>query len=184
MVDDDVTPAALGPAPWGSRLLGPAEEGSIRRRIRVQILLTLPLITANLVGIAVAIVLIVFVLPGPSVLTWSLVYLNFVAAPIYIAVALLVGLVWGTRWGLRTLRWATDDAHIPTEREQISAAAVPRRLVVQQAVLWLGGLLVLTPMYAIVDPAFLPKFVLGTDFSAIVVCANSYLFAEFALRVV
>ncbi len=184
MVDDDVTPAALGPAPWGSRLLGPADEGSIRRRIRVQVLLTLPLITANLVGIAVAIVLIVFVLPGPSVLTWSLVYLNFVAAPVYIAVALLVGLVWGTRWGLRTLRWATDDQHIPTEREQISAAAVPRRLVVQQAVLWLGGLLILTPMYAIVDPAFLPKFILGTGFSAIVVCANSYLFAEFALRVV
>ncbi|MCM6772316.1 adenylate/guanylate cyclase domain-containing protein [Nocardia sp. CDC159] len=184
MVDDDVTPAALGPAPWGSRLLGPAEEGSMRRRIRVQALLTLPLIIGNVVGIAVAIVLIVFVLPGPSVLTWSLVWLNFVAAPLYIALALLIGLVWGTTSGLRTLRWATDPDRVPTEREQIASAAVPRRLVVQQAVLWLGGLIVLTPMYAAVDPAFLPKFVLGGGFSAIVVCAFSYLTAEFALRVV
>ncbi|MFI5776310.1 adenylate/guanylate cyclase domain-containing protein [Nocardia sp. NPDC051570] len=184
MVDDDMTPVALGPAPWGSRLLGPAVEGAVRRRIRVQLLLTLPLIMANLVGVAVAIVLDVFVLPGPPVLTWSLVYLNFVAAPLYIALALLIGLVWGTRWGLRTLRWATDDERVPTEREQISAATVPRRLVVQQAVLWLAGMLILTPMYASVDPAFLPKFVLGTSFSAIVVCANSYLLAEFALRVV
>ncbi|MBF6331267.1 adenylate/guanylate cyclase domain-containing protein [Nocardia transvalensis] len=184
MVDDDVTPAALGPAPWGSRLLGPADEGSVRRRVRVQALLTVPLIMANVVGIAVAIVLIAFVLPGPSVLSWSLALLNFVVAPAYIALALLVGLVWGTASGLRTLRWATDPDRIPTEREQISATAVPRRLVVQQAVLWFVGLVVLTPLYAWSDPAFVPKFVLGAGVSAVVVCANSYLIAEFALRVV
>ncbi|MGV9677870.1 adenylate/guanylate cyclase domain-containing protein [Nocardia sp. NPDC003482] len=184
MVDDEVTPEALGPVPWGSRLLGPADEGSLRRRIRVQALLTAPLILGNVVGIAVAIVLIAFVLPGPSVLTWKLVLLNFVAAPVYIALALVAGLVWGTTWGLRTLRWAIDPDHVPTEREQIAATAVPRRLVVQQAVLWLGGMALLTPLYASVDPAFVPKFVLGGAFSAIVVCANSYLIAEFALRVV
>ncbi|QIS20964.1 adenylate/guanylate cyclase domain-containing protein [Nocardia terpenica] len=184
MVDDDVTPAAFGPAPWGSRLLGPAEEGTLRRRIRIQALLTVPLILANLVGIAVAIVLTVFVLPGPPLLTWSLVLLNFVVVPVYIVVALVGGLVWGTVWGVRTLRWAIDPDRIPTEREQIEAAAVPRRLVVVQVVFWLGGLLLLPPLYGIADAAFVPKFILGGAFSAIVVCASSYLFAEFALRMV
>ncbi|MFI6867784.1 adenylate/guanylate cyclase domain-containing protein [Nocardia sp. NPDC050406] len=184
MVDSEVTPAALGAAPWGSRLLGPADEGAISRRVRVQLLLTIPLLFANLTGIAVAALLIGLVLPGPSVFTRELVLLNFVAVPVYIGIALAAGWAWGTVWALRTLRWAIDPDRIPTEAEQVASARVPRRLVVQQALLWFGGVVVLTPLYGLVDPAFIPKIVLGVGFSAIVVCANSYLIAEFALRLV
>lgn len=60
MPDDDTT--ALGPSPWGSRLLGSAEEQSHRRRVRVQLLVTAGLTLANLVGLVVALVLMVFVL--------------------------------------------------------------------------------------------------------------------------
>ncbi|MFB7716159.1 adenylate/guanylate cyclase domain-containing protein [Nocardia sp. NPDC056100] len=174
----------FGKAPWGSRLLGPVEEGAVSRRVRVQVLLTVPLTVANLIGIAVAMVLIGVVLPGPSVFTRKLVLLNFVAVPLYAALALVLGFTWGTVWGLRTLRWSTDPDRIPDQRERHAAARVPRRLVLQQALLWLGGMAVLTPLYGIADPAFVPKFVLGIGFSAIVVCANSYLAAEFALRVI
>ncbi|WP_327146099.1 adenylate/guanylate cyclase domain-containing protein [Nocardia sp. NBC_01327] len=182
MVEGEGVREALGAAPWGSRLLGPAEEGAMSRRVRVQVLLTVPLIGANLIGIAVAMVLIGVVLPGPSVLTRRLVLLNFVATPLYAALALLLGMVWGTVWGLRTLRWSTDPDRIPNAEERHAAARVPRRLVLQQALLWLGGMAVLTPLYGLADPAFVPKFVLGIGSSAIVVCANSYLAAEFALR--
>ncbi|NNH74673.1 adenylate/guanylate cyclase domain-containing protein [Nocardia uniformis] len=184
MVDSDLTPAALGTRPWGSRLLGPAEEGAMSRRVRVQLLLTVPLLFANSIGVVVAVVLTGLVLPGPSIFTRELALLNFVAVPVYVAFALAAGFAWGTVWGLRTLRWATDPDSVPSEAEQAAAAAVPRRLVLQQALLWFGGLLVLAPLYGLVDPALIPKIVLGVGFSAVVVCANSYLIAEFALRLV
>lgn len=182
MVDSEVTPTALGPDPYGSRLLGRADEGPIMRRVRTQILLTVPTMAANILGIAVAIVLIAWVLPGPSLLTRDLILMDFLAVPIYAGLAVLIGLGWGTIWGLRTLRWANDPAHVPTESEQAAATAIPRRLMLLQAGLWLGALLLLTPLYGLSDPAFVPKFVLGIGFSAVVVCAYTYLVSEFALR--
>ncbi|QLY30511.1 adenylate/guanylate cyclase domain-containing protein [Nocardia huaxiensis] len=184
MVDSDVTPAALGASPFGSRLLGPADEGATTRRLRLQLLLTVPLLLANMTGVAVAAVLIGLVLPGPSIFTRELVLLNFVATPIYVCTAIVAGFGWGTVWGMRTLRWATDPDHVPTEAEQTAATSVPRRLVVHQALLWFGGMAVLTPLYALHDAALSPKLILGIGFSAIVVCTNSYLIAEFALRLV
>ncbi|WP_051179468.1 adenylate/guanylate cyclase domain-containing protein [Nocardia concava] len=182
MADDHVTTAALGPSPWGSRLLGPAEEQAWMQRLRVQTLLTVGLTVANLTGMAVATLLITFVLPGPPLLTRAMVPLNFIAAPVYSFTALAVGLWWGSVVGLRTLRWSREPDRVPTVPEQAATAALPRKLVFSQALLWLGGLLVLTPLYARVDVSFVPKLVLGIVFSAIVVCANSYLIAEFALR--
>ncbi|MBL1078267.1 adenylate/guanylate cyclase domain-containing protein [Nocardia sp. 2] len=184
MVDRDVTSAALGAAPFGSRLLGPANEGAMTRRVRLQLLLTVPLLLANLTGVAVAAVLIGVVLPGPTIFTRELVWLNFVATPIYVSAAMLAGFAGGTVWGIRTLRWATDPDRVPTEAEQAAATSVPRKLVVQQALLWFGGMAVLTPLYGLHDAVFVPKLMLGIGFSAIVVCANSYLIAEFALRLV
>lgn len=182
MVQDDNGRSTFGAAPWGSRLLGPAEEGATSRRVRTQVLLTVPLIVANVIGIAVAIVLIGVVLPGPSLFTRQLALLNFAVTPAYAALALVLGLTWGTVWGVRTLRWSNEPGRVPTVDEQRAATAVPRRLVHQQALLWLGGIVFLTPLYGMVDPVFVPKFVLGIGFSGIVVCANSYLAAEFALR--
>ncbi|MEU0539683.1 adenylate/guanylate cyclase domain-containing protein [Nocardia sp. NPDC005978] len=184
MVEGGGERKALGSAPWGSRLLGPANEGALSRRVRVQTLLTVPLILGNLVGIVVAIALIGAVLPGPSVFSRDLILLNFLATPLYAALALVIGTTWGTVWGVRTLRWAIDPDHVPDEKERRAAARVPRRLAFQQAALWIGGMAVLTPLYGVMDPAFVPKLLLGIGFSAIVVCANSYLVAEFALRAV
>ncbi|MEV6557003.1 adenylate/guanylate cyclase domain-containing protein [Nocardia sp. NPDC051756] len=179
MAHSDVSTAA-----FGSRLLGPVDESSGMRRLRVQLLLTVPLVAANLAGMAVTFALIGFVLPGPSVFTRELLLLNVIATPGYSALALLIGMWWGTVSGLRALRWATDPNQVPNEAEQIAAAAVPRRLVMRQAVLWFAGAAVLTPLYGVVEPALIPKILLGIGFSSIVVCANSYLIAEFALRAV
>ncbi|WP_054811623.1 adenylate/guanylate cyclase domain-containing protein [Nocardia arizonensis] len=169
-------------APWGSRLLGSEAESSWLRRVRVQVLLTLPLLIANVTGMIVTIALVGFVLPGPSVFTSDLLLLDVLATPLYSLVAMTMGAWWGTRRGLRALRWALDPDHIPTEYEQRAASAVPRRLVALQAILWFGGLVVLTTLYGIADPKLIPKVAFGVVFSAIVVCANSYSIVEFALR--
>lgn len=170
------------PAPWGSRLLGTERESTGVRRIRIQLLLTLSLVLANLTGMVVSIALAGFVLPGPTVFTRDLLLLNVIAAPVYSGLALLIGTYWGTSRSLRSLRWAIDPDHVPTETEQAAAGAVPRKLVIHQGLLWLGGLLVLTTLYGLVEPELIPKIMFALGFSAVVVCANSYLVIEFALR--
>ncbi|MFE3755175.1 hypothetical protein ACFXO9_12765 [Nocardia tengchongensis] len=80
MPDDDT--AAPGPSPWGSRLLGSAEEQSHRRRVRVQASVTAGLTLANPVSLMVALVLPAFVLPEPSLLTRQVVVLDAVAVQI------------------------------------------------------------------------------------------------------
>lgn len=172
----------MAPVPWGSRLLGPAEESAARRRIRVQLLLTVPLVLANLIGIVVAAALVGFVLPGPTIFTREVLLVNVVASPLYCALALLLGTWWGTARSLRALRWAIDPDQVPTEAEHAATNAVPRRLVLQQGLLWLGALALLTLLYGLADPATIPKVAFGIGFSAILVCANSYLLTEFALR--
>ncbi|TQM29545.1 adenylate/guanylate cyclase domain-containing protein [Nocardia bhagyanarayanae] len=176
----DVT--AKTPAPWGSRLLGSPQESSGVRRIRIQLLLTVPLLLANFTGMVVSLALGGFVLPGPSVFTRDLLLLDVLAAPVYAGLATVFGVWWGTTRGLGALRWAIDPDHVPTEAEQSTAAAVPRKLVVQQAALWFGGLVVLTTLYGLADPELIAKIAFAVGFSAIVVCANSYLIIEFALR--
>ncbi|MFC8529034.1 adenylate/guanylate cyclase domain-containing protein [Nocardia sp. NPDC057227] len=183
--DAAVQPAPAAPtvvgAPWGSPLLGTVEEPAGLRRLRIQGLLTVSIVLANFVGVVVSIALIGFVLPGPSVFTGDLL-LSVIAAPVYALVAILIGVWWGTTGGLRALRWAIDPDHVPTEAEQIAAGRVPRTLVLYQAALWLGGVTLLTVLAGLADPRFIPKVSLGIAFSAIVVCANSYLLIEFALR--
>ncbi|WP_194818636.1 adenylate/guanylate cyclase domain-containing protein [Nocardia sp. XZ_19_385] len=172
----------LAAAPWGSRLLGREDEGAGTRRLRIQVLLTVPIVLANLAGLFLSVTLIGFVLPGPSVFTEKLLLVDAVAAPAYAVIAMLVGVSWGTARGLGALGWAKDPDAIPTEQQQAAAAAVPRRLVRMQAVLWFGGVTVLTLLAGLADPGLIAKVAFGITFSAVVVCASTYLIIEFALR--
>lgn len=171
-------------AAFGSRLLGPVDEDSRIRRLRVTVLLTLPSLGANLVGMAVASVLVGFVLPGPPLFTRQLVLLNFAVVPVALALLVTAGLIGGGLRAWRALRWAIDPDQIPDDAEQRAVTRLPGNLVRHQALLWIVGAAVLTPLYAVGDPAMVPKFLLGIGFSALIVCANSYLLAEFALRVI
>lgn len=168
-------------SPLGSRLLGSVGEGHVRRRVRVQLLLTASLLIANLIGAAVVIVLISVVIPGPSILGLRFWWVNFVAVPIYVALAFLVGTVWGTRRALRGLRWSVrgDDA---TAADQSATLAMPWRLTVIQFILWFGAFLLFTTLYGVMAPETIPKVAFTVIFGGVVVCANSYLLTEFSLR--
>ncbi|MGC0363202.1 adenylate cyclase [Rhodococcus sp. 27YEA15] len=168
-------------APLGSRILGSADESPRRRRIRVQLLLTAPLLITNLIGATLAIVLVTFVVPGPSIIGRQFGWINFIALPIFIGCVFLIGLFWGTKRLVHDLRWATEN-QVPTTANQRAALRGPWRLTRVQGFLWTAALITFTTMYGVVDPSTIPKVLFTIAFSGITTCAFCYLLSEFALR--
>ena len=169
-------------APLGSRLLGDTTESPRRRRIRIQLLLTVFLVLSNLIGAVIVGVLISVVVPGPDVLKMDRYWwVNFIVVPVYVFLAFLVGVVWGTTRALSSLRWGIEDRE-PTRSEQVATLAMPWRLTRMQVALWTGGLILLTTIDGIIDPQAIPKVAFTIAAGGTVVCAFSYLLSEFALR--
>ncbi|NLE80985.1 MAG: HAMP domain-containing protein [Rhodococcus sp.] len=169
------------PAPMGSRLLGGPDETSRRTRIRVQLLLTATILVTNVIGALIAVLLITVVIPGPTILTMDYVYVNFIAVPVYVVFAIVVGLTWGTRSLVRDLRWATTG-RTPSAHEQRAAFRAPLRLALMQGAMWGLALVLLTTLYAFVDVELVPKIAFTIALTGITICAFCYLLSQFALR--
>ncbi|MBB4855050.1 adenylate cyclase [Mycobacteroides chelonae] len=165
---------------YGSWLLGTADESTFIQRIRIQLILTVFVVAANIIGIGVVILLVTVAFPTPNVFD-APAWVNFVIVPVYIALAVLIGAVWGTRRIFKAVRWALDERP-PTKADQRNAFAVPWRLTVIQSVLWAGGVALFTLIYGLYDPMYIPKIFFAVGFSGAVVCAANYLFTEFAMR--
>ncbi|MCA1008831.1 adenylate/guanylate cyclase domain-containing protein [Rhodococcus hoagii] len=174
-------PRRSASTPLGSRLLGTPSETPRIRRIRVQTLLTTSLLGANLVGAAVVAILVTYVVPGPQMLDPEFRFLNFVVVPVYLAVALLVGTIKGTRRALHSLEWMMQD-RTPTRHEQLTALTMPWRLTKMQIGQWSIALVILTTCYGLVDPEAIPKVAFTIAFGGLTICAFSHVFSEFALR--
>ncbi|MGH3517641.1 MAG: adenylate/guanylate cyclase domain-containing protein [Haloechinothrix sp.] len=167
--------------PLGSRLLGSADERGVLLRVRVQGLLTFSVLLANLIGAVVVVVLMILVIPGPNVFTAHYAVVNWVIIPVYVVVAMAVGVVWGTKRALGSLRWAIDRRQA-NERDRLATLKLPWRLTRMQALLWLIAAMLFTTLYGIGEPIAIVKVALTICFGGVVVCANSYLLTEFALR--
>ncbi|WP_067901060.1 adenylate/guanylate cyclase domain-containing protein [Nocardia vaccinii] len=167
---------------YGSVLLGSRRDSPERRRGRVQLLLTLWVLAANAVGVAVVILLATVGIPYPDVFAAEVRDIVFVYLPIYVVAAFVVGAALGTAVVVRMLRWASDTEPAPTRRQARSAFRAPWVLAAMQAILWIVGTVLVTTLYGIRDPELIPKSLLISLFSAAVVCAASYLFTEFAMR--
>lgn len=168
-------------SPLGSWLLGRENEGRTARRVRVQLLLTLFLVSANIIGIAIVVVLLLWVVPGPEVLQAKFRLPSMVGVPIYIVASLLVGLLWGTRKALKDLRWSRSG-ETPTARQRRIALATPWRLTFIQLALWSTATLVFTTWYGFIEPEIIAKVAFTLSSAGLVVCAIAYLLSEFALR--
>lgn len=168
-------------SPLGSWMLGSESEGRFKRRVRIQFLLTLFLVGANVIGVAILLALIAFVVPGPDVFTRPFLFLNIVVVPAYIVAALLVGILWGTTRALKDLRWSREG-QIPDRKQQRTALAMPWRLTVIQFLLWTCALILFTTAYGIIEPEIIAKIAFTIGLSGLVVCAIAYLLSEFALR--
>ncbi|MBV0917336.1 adenylate/guanylate cyclase domain-containing protein [Mycobacteroides chelonae] len=165
---------------YGSWLLGRYGESTLIQRIRIQLMLTVFVVAANLIGVAVVILLVLVAVPDPNVFDapW---WIHFVVVPVYVTLAVLIGAVWGTRRIFKVVRWALDERE-PTKADQRNAFAVPRRLTVVEAILWAGGTALFTTLYGLQNPLYIPKIFFAVGFSGVVVCAANYLFTEFAMR--
>ena len=167
--------------PLGSWLLGSGQEEGRRLRWRVQMLLTSLLVFANIIGSAMTTGLLLFVIPGRSIFTPELFAVTFIWAPAYALAAIVIGAVWGTTWTMSSLQWSRRDRRA-TRSERISTLRVPWKLTFVSGVLWGGGMLFVAFMYARIFPDLIWKVGFTILFSGIVVCANTYLMTEFALR--
>ncbi|MDL9938574.1 adenylate/guanylate cyclase domain-containing protein [Gordonia sp. ABSL1-1] len=170
-----------GSRDYGSILLGSADESSVVQRVRIQTLMTASIVVANLVGALVAVALAAVGIPQPSVFQSELWWVNFIAVPVYIAVAFVVGIGWGTVVITRDLRWAIRGLQ-PTERDARRTMRASWRLTRMQGLLWGGATVMFTLMYGIVDPELIPKTLFVVAMSGVVVVAISHLLIEFTLR--
>lgn len=166
---------------YGSWILGRVSESQRRRRIRIQIILTLFVVCANLIGIGVATLVVTVAFPRPNVFEPNVRWITFIAVPVYIFGALVVGTFWATYRVMKNVRWAIEERE-PTRADQRNTFLAPWRLTRVLVILWGIGTIVLTTAYGLVDTQFIPKWLLGISFPGIVVSASCYLFTEFALR--
>jgi adenylate cyclase len=169
------------PPVYGSLLLGRGNDTPAQRRLRVQVILTVFIVAVNTIGVALALLFATVAFPQPSVFTDVPWWLPAVVAPVYILGAVVVG-TW--RLHARTLtdlRWATEGK-APTRADQRNTMLTPWRVALTHLVLWGLGTALLTTLYGLRDPAFIPRVGLVLAFCGLVVSTTSYLAAEFALR--
>ncbi|WP_019200841.1 adenylate/guanylate cyclase domain-containing protein [Tsukamurella sp. 1534] len=166
---------------YGSVLLGPADASPQSTRVRVQLVITIGVIVANLIGVVLAVCLAVVGIPQPPIPWIDGWWMNFLVVPVYIGIAFLIGATVGTIRIVRSLRWSIRDED-PDAAEARAALVAPFRLTALQAALWAIGTVVITAGYGILDPQLIPKIALVTGLSGLVVCAISYQITEFALR--
>ncbi len=169
-------------SPFGSRLLGPRDQPPRRLRIRVQLLLTIMLVSTNVVGAVVVFVINTWAIPSPGPTTEMVVALA-IAIPTYVATAVVIGAIWGTTTSLKALRWATQPDDVdPDHVQRTQALRVPLALTTMQFLLWLAATVLFTLLTVIIQPSRALGTGLTVGIGGVVVAGISYLFTEFSLR--
>ena len=126
---------------YGSILLGSAGETALRQRVRIQTLLTFCLIVANAIGVSIALALVLVGIPDPPVLVEKLWWVNFIALPIYVSTAFVVGIAGCTVLAVGRLQWNIHERE-PTRAEAMRTQRLPWTLTTFQAMRpWLNWLM-------------------------------------------
>ena len=173
-------PALGARTPFGSLLLGGTDQSPMQLRVRVQTLLTVMLSTTNLLGAGIVFVMSTLVVPGAAATSQTKLWLA-IATPIYTVVAVIIGAVWGTRVGLRALRWVIDQRS-PGEAERRGALRLPWRLTRIQAAFWTGAVVLFTAINVVIQPERALNAGFSVAIAGMMVSATAYLLSEFAFR--
>ena len=168
-------------APFGSRILGPADESDQALRVRLQVLTTAVIVVAHLCGAGVVTALNAWVLPRAEPVSRDMVVANAIAIPLYLTFALAVGVTWGTQRALRHIRWVLEGRP-PDADEQRAALRTPITLVGVQATLWAGGVVVFTTLTLILQPSNAVNVGVSIVLGGTVTCMAAYLLSEFSMR--
>jgi adenylate cyclase len=166
---------------YGSWLLGRVSETPSRRRIRIQAILTVGLVQANVIGVGMAVVLVTVAFPVPSVFTDAPKWVTVGVVPAYILSAGVVGTYWITRRTVTALRWAIEDRE-PSPADERNTFLAPLRVAVVTLILWGLGAALMTTLYGMANTLFIPQEVFSVSFCGVLVATACYLFTEFALR--
>ncbi|HYR13798.1 MAG TPA: hypothetical protein VEQ67_06210, partial [Mycobacterium sp.] len=141
---------------YGSWLLGKSSESQLRRRVRIQAILTVFIVTFNVIGIGVAVLLVTVVFPVPSILRDAPLWITFAVGPAYVGLALMLGTFWITRRTVNVLRWSIEERR-PTDDDQRNTFLAPWRVAKIHLLLWGVGAALLTTLYGLQDVAFIPR---------------------------
>jgi len=166
---------------YGSWLLGESTESQGRRRVRIQIILTVFITLTNLTGIAVCYLLVVVAIPEPSVFDDAPAHLTSVVMPAYVGLALVLGTWWLTRQTANSLRWAIDG-HAPTVADQRNTFLTPWRVAVVHLVFWGIAAVLSAVLYGHFSQLFIPRFLIVVGVVGSMVATFNYLATEFTLR--
>lgn len=166
---------------YGSLLLGGVRETPVRRKRRIQAILSFLLLTVNLIGIAVATLLVSVAYPVPNVFTDVPSWLPFGVVPGLAVTAMCFGTWWIHARTVKQLRWAIANEE-PDRTDQRNAFLIPWRIAVANLTLWGVGMAVLTALYGRYDTRFIAMLAPTLSFCGLLVATCAYLFAEFALR--
>jgi adenylate cyclase len=166
---------------YGSWLLGRVSETQQSRRVRIQIIMTVLILAANLIGIAVDVLLLAVAIPGPSLFHDAPMWLTFGVMPAYIIFALALGAYWMTRRFVIALRWVIEERP-PTRADGRNIFLAPWRVAVAELILWGLAAALSTILYGLVNRMFIPRFLSVGSICGILVATATYLLTEFALR--
>jgi adenylate cyclase len=162
----DVLPDDLG-GEAGVRLVRRA-----RRRLFPSIAL------ANLVGVALVVACIAWVLPGGEVSNvGTVITLNAIFGGIYLALVIPLGIIWGEGWVRSGRRWLQEDRP-PTDAEVTAVLRTPLRLFFVHATLWMVAAALFGLLNALLDVELLARVVFTLALGGLTTSACTYLIAE------
>lgn len=167
--------------PWGTRLLGAVVEPPERRKRRVQWVLTTTVLVTHLIGVAGVVGLQWLLLPLDQLVSGRFRTAALVVTPAAVVVMVVFGLVSITWVVKRWLSWP-DENRPPTPDEQRLCLAVPLRLSVLTAVLWVVGGAVTVGAYGLAEPTVVPVMTTAVLACGALACGLGYLVAEISLR--
>lgn len=196
MVQDDrigeptATDGVVPPGPVGDPMgppsappgrLSAADGSRLVRRVRRRLLVSLAI--ANLVGAAVVIACITWVLPGSpeARLSTRLLVLNGALGGAFLLVVLPAGVIWGEAWLRSGRRWLREGRQ-PTDREVTAVLRAPLRLFLVHATLWLIAAFLFSLVNALVEVDLLPRVAFTVVLGGFTTSAFAYLLAERILR--
>jgi adenylate cyclase len=158
----------------------PDEPGRAIAR-RTQLLLTLLLTAANVVGAAVVFVFLGLVLPSPEADAEGAIILNLAVAGGYVLFGALVGALWGARRMVPIRNWLRSDRPA-TEEERQNVLRAPYGVVRVHAVLWGLAAVVFGALNWTYAPEVGQRVAMTIVLGGLTTCAVAYLLTERMLR--
>ena len=173
-------PIPAGPEPLPERL-GAPDGARLVRRIRRQLFAALA--AANLIGAAIVIACITWVLPGTpdAEFTGQLAVANALLGGAFLLVVIPLGVLWGEAWLRSGRRWLQEGRE-PTEREVTAVLRSPGRLFLVHATTWFAAAVAFSLANAIVDVELLPRVAFTVVLGGLTTSGFAYLLSERILR--